>query len=175
MDGPEGRAGCAVIDGGEVATLTSPAIVEDRLTAVLFADDGQTRGHLRDRCVPVDLLEAPVTASAERLRQSMRTVLIEVEPMCLLARIALRCGVRIVAAYFHQVAAVFAAELDFDAAVAFAQDTSRGLPLRVGDTRNWEIGRHYDLLEPERCCSKLLTSETSSRLGSSALQGSCTQ
>jgi hypothetical protein len=46
---------------------------------------------------------------------------------------------RIVATHLHQVAAVFAAELDFDAAVAFAQDTSRGLPPRVGDTRNCEI------------------------------------
>jgi hypothetical protein len=46
---------------------------------------------------------------------------------------------RVVAAHFHQVAAVFAAELDFDAAVALAQNARRGFPVRVGDTGNGEI------------------------------------
>src|ERR1700728_1036908 len=62
----------------------------------------------------------------------METILIEIESMCLLAGIALRCGMRVVAAHFHQVAAVFAAELDFDAAVALTQNAGCRFPVRGG-------------------------------------------
>jgi hypothetical protein len=45
----------------------------------------------------------------------------------------------IVVAHFHQMAAVFAAELDFDPAVALAQNARCGLPVSGGDTGNGEI------------------------------------
>jgi hypothetical protein len=69
----------------------------------------------------------------------MGAILIEVESMGLLAGIALRFGMRVVATHLHQVAAIFAAELDLDAVVALAQNTRCGLPVRGGDTGNGEI------------------------------------
>ena len=62
MDGAKGRAGCVAIDSRKVVTLASATVVEDCLAAVLFAQRGKTFRHFRDRSVPVNLFEAPVTA-----------------------------------------------------------------------------------------------------------------
>jgi hypothetical protein len=132
MDGAKGSAGCVAIDSRKMVTLASTTVVEDCLAAVLFAQRGKTFRHFRDRSAPVNLFEAPVNPPTLRLRQPMWAILIEVESMCLLACIALRCGMRVVTAHFHQVAAVFAAELDFDAAVALTQNAGCRFPVRGG-------------------------------------------
>jgi len=86
---PRGSARCAAVQRGEVVSLASATEVEDFVPAVLLAYFRETRGNLGDRSVPVNLFEGPVTASAERLCQPVGAVLIEIEPMGLLARIAL--------------------------------------------------------------------------------------
>src|SRR5439155_26621037 len=81
----------------------------------------------------------------------MGAVLIKVESMCLLAGITLGCWMRIVATHFHQVATVFAAELDFDAAVALTENAGGGLPVRARDTRSGDVRWHS---RPPRPCSR---------------------
>jgi len=46
---------------------------------------------------------------------------------------------RIVAPHLHQMAAIFAAELNLDATVAFAQNARGRFPLQVTAARNGEI------------------------------------
>src|SRR5262249_19127761 len=70
-----------------------------------------------------------VRAPPQGLREPVRAVLVEVEPRGLLARVALRSGVRVVPAHAHDAPALGAAELHLDAAVALAQDAGGRLPL----------------------------------------------
>src|SRR5262249_36231446 len=79
--------------------------------------------------LPVNLLEGAVVAPAQRLRQAVGTVLVEVEPQGLLAGVSLRRGMRIVASHPDEPPPVGTAKLDLDAAVALAQDTGGRLPL----------------------------------------------
>ena len=76
------------VRAGQVVALSAAAVVEDRLAAVRVADRREARGDLADRGVPVDLLEAAVGATAQRLRQAVRAVLVVVEARGLLARVA---------------------------------------------------------------------------------------
>ena len=62
----------------------------------------------------------------------MAAVLVVVEAQRLLARVALRRRVGLVAADPLEAAAVVAAEAHLDAAVALAQDARRGVPLGPG-------------------------------------------
>ena len=84
-------------------------------------------------------VEAAVGAAPQRARQPMRPVLVEVHARGLLAGVALRGRVGIVAAHTHQVAPALAAELDLEAAVAFAQDAGRFDPRGV--VRGRGVGR----------------------------------
>ena len=65
----------------------------------------------------------------------MPAVLVVVEPQCLLARVALRRGMGLVAADPFEAAAVDSAESDLDAAVALAQDAGGRFPL--GRVSTW--------------------------------------
>jgi hypothetical protein len=122
-----------------VIALPTAAVVEDRLAAVFVADRRESRRDLGDRRVPVDLLVRAVDSTPERVEHTLdATVLVVVEAQCLLAGVALRGGVRLVAADPLEAAAIIA-EADLDAAVALAEDARRLLP--VGDGRRREF-RH---------------------------------
>ncbi len=83
-------------------------------------------GDLGNRGVPVDFLVAAVGAPAHRRGQPVAVVLVVVQPQRLVAGVALRGGMVLVAADLGELAAV---ELHDDAAVAFAQDARGGLPV----------------------------------------------
>ena len=119
----------ASVRARQVIPLSAAAVIEDRLTAVRVAHAGEARGHLAYRGVPVDLLERAVGAAPQRLRQPLRTVLVEVEARGLLARVALRDRVRVVAAHPDEAAPVGTAELHLDPAIALAQDAGGRLPI----------------------------------------------
>ena len=133
VDRAERRARAARVGAGQMVPLPAATVVEDRLAAVRVAHRGEALRDLADRGVPVDLLEAAVGAAAQRHGQPVRAVLVVIEPRRLLARIAARGRVGVVAAYAHQTPAVFAAELHLDPAVALAQDAGGRFP--VGDGR----------------------------------------
>ena len=109
--------------------LPATAVIEDRVTAVSVADACESRGHLADRGVPVDLLERAVGAPPQRRGDAIAAVLVVIEAMRLLARVALRGGMALVAAQLDEVAIRFAAELNLQPAVALAQDAGRRLPV----------------------------------------------
>ena len=83
----------------EVVPLAAAAVVDDRLAAVGVADRAEAGGDLADRGVPVDLLERAVGPPAQRVQHPLAAaVLVVVEPQRLLARVALRRGMGLVAA-----------------------------------------------------------------------------
>src|SRR5690606_38120364 len=110
---------------------SAAAVIEDGLAAVRVAHPGQARRHLADGGVPVDGLEAAVGAAAERRGHPVAAALVVVEAVRLLAGVALRRGMALVAAQPDQAAAVGAAELDLQSAVALAQDAGGWLPRGV--------------------------------------------
>jgi hypothetical protein len=85
-------------------------------------DRPQALGDLRDRGVPVDLLEGAVRTAAQWRRQPVAGVLVVVQALRLLARIAMRAGALPVTAYRRQVAVL---DLHLDAAVEAAEDARR--------------------------------------------------
>jgi hypothetical protein len=116
----------------EMVALPATAVEEDRLPPVLVADLREPSGDLGDRGVPADLLIAPVRPAPHRTSQTVRTVLIVVQPHRLIARIALAPRVRLVTADPLQPTPV---QLDLDSAVALAQDAGSLRPRRP-------VGRH---------------------------------
>ena len=126
----------AAVGAAEVVALAAAAVVEDRLAAVLVADRREALGDLGDRRVPVDLLEAAVVAAAQRRGQPVAAVLVVVEPEGLVAGVALRGRMRLVAADLGERPAL---ELDLDSAVALAEDAGGLLPLagRHGAPPSW--------------------------------------
>jgi hypothetical protein len=113
----------------EVVPLPAGAVVEDRLAAVTVDDALDTGGHLGDGRVPVDLLVRPVRPAAQRRRQAVPAVLVVVEAQRLLAGVALRGRVRLVAPDPFETAPVLTPLADLDAAVDVAEDAGGLLPV----------------------------------------------
>jgi hypothetical protein len=101
--------------------LAASAVVHDGRAAVLVADAAQALRHAGDRRVPIDLLVAAVAAAAERRRETMRVVLIVVEAHRLVAGVALRGRMSLVAPDADEMSVL---HLDLDAAVALAEDAA---------------------------------------------------
>ena len=110
--------------------LPAGAVVEDRLAAVAVDDATEPGGHLGDGRVPVDLLVRAVGPAAHRGGQAVPPVLVVVEAQSLLAGVALRGGVGLVAPDPLEAAPVLTAPADLDAAVDVAEDAGRRLPVR---------------------------------------------
>src|SRR6185436_15140332 len=121
----ERAPGCGRVRAGQVVALAAAAVIEDRVAAMAIAHRREPRGDLADRGVPVDRLERAVGAPPQRLGDAVAAVLVVVEAMRLLACIAARRGMALVAADPDQVVAL---ELDLEAAVALAEDARRALP-----------------------------------------------
>ncbi len=128
IGGAEHGARGARVRGRQVVALPAAAVVEDRRAAVRVAERREALRHLADGGLPVDGLEAPVGPPAQRPAQPIGAVLVVVEARGLLAGVAPGRGMGLVAAHAGKAAAVLAAELDLDAAVALAQDAGRGMP-----------------------------------------------
>ena len=126
VDRAQRLASRGAVGAAEMVPLAAAAVVEDRLAAVGLADRGELRGDLADGGVPVDRLEGAVGASPEGRLQAVPTRLVVVEPLRLLAGVALRPGVRAIAANAGDVPAV---DLDLDAAVDAAEDAGGPVPL----------------------------------------------
>jgi hypothetical protein len=107
--------------------LAAPAVIEDALAAVLVTDGAQPRRHLSDSRVPIDPLEGAVRAAPERVGEAITRVLVVIQPERLLAVIALGGGMRPVATYALEAAAV-GAELQLDPTIHGAEDARRGVP-----------------------------------------------
>ena len=117
----------------QVVALAAAAVIEDLVAAVGVTHRRQPRGHLAHGGVPVDLLERAVGPAAQRVEHPLATaVLVVVEAQRLLARVALRGRVVLVATDPLERVPV-GAEAHLDAAVALAQDARRLVPdRRVG-------------------------------------------
>src|ERR1700736_6745806 len=109
-----------------MVTLAAAAVVENLVAAVGVTNVLDALPDFGDRSVPVDFLVAAVGGSAHRGRQPVGVVLVVVEPQRLVAGVALRGRVVLVAADLGEVATV---ELHDDAAVALTQDARGGFPI----------------------------------------------
>ena len=152
--GAEGGERGAGVGPAEVVPLPATAEVEDGVAAVGVAHGAEPGRHLADGGVPVDLLERAVGPAPQRAGQALARaghagrrhcaaagVLVVVEPQGLLARVALRHRVRLVAADALEPAAVVAAEPHLDAAVALAEDAGGRVPLSLGGRGRRGCGR----------------------------------
>ena len=124
----ERPTGPGAVRAGKVIPLASAAVIEDGLAAVAVAYRGQPLRDLADRGVPVDRLHATVGPPAQRRGQPVAPVLVVVEPVGLLAGVALRGGMTLVTPHQDEVASALAAQLHLEAAVALAEDAGRGMP-----------------------------------------------
>ena len=117
--------GCGPVGSTQVIPLTPTAVVQDLLAAHGVANLCQARGHLSDRGIPVDRLEAAVGLAAQGAGQAVAVVLVVIEPGLLLASVAVRARVPAIAADLHDVSIL---DLDLQPAVDVAQDAGRVLP-----------------------------------------------
>ena len=104
--------------------LAAATVIEDRLAAVRVAHRTQLLGNFGDRGIPVDRLVAAVVATAHGRGQSVGPVLVVIQPRGLVAQVAPRGGVILVAAGTCDLFAVFG-QLDLHAAIQRAQDARR--------------------------------------------------
>ena len=116
----------AAVGAAEVVALAAAAVVEDLVPAVVLGDALEAHRDLGDRGVPVDLLVAAVRPATQRRGQPRGGVLVVVEAQRLVAGVALRRRVVLVAANLGQVPSF---GLDDDAAVALTEDAGGGLPV----------------------------------------------
>src|SRR5207302_1337725 len=114
------------VAAAKVIALPAAAVIEDCRSAVGVAHARESGGDFGDRRVPVDRFVAAVGTTTHRRGEPVAAVLVVVEAQRLLARVALRCRVGLVAADPLEPATVRSAQTDFDAAVALAED-ARGL------------------------------------------------
>src|SRR6185295_14770013 len=96
--GPERLQRRAGVRAAEVVPLPASAVIEDRLAAVRVPDRREPRRDFPDRGVPVDLLERAVGTPPQWRRQPVRPVLVVVDAERLVARVAARRRMRLVAA-----------------------------------------------------------------------------
>ena len=128
--------------------MPAAAVVEDLVAPVFVADRREAFRDLTNRGVPVDFLEAAVLTPTERLLEAALVVLVVVETRRLLAGVPLGSRMGLVSANLDQAPAVFASELDLEAAVAFAQDARGRFPFGGGGSR--DIGRGGHGIPPEQ-------------------------
>ena len=88
---------------------------------MLRANRDEPLGDLRERRVPRNALECAVTRAAERMCQPILIVLIKIEARGLLTNVTFGSRMGLVAADLHETSVL---DLDLDAAVAGAEDTS---------------------------------------------------
>lgn len=91
-----------------------------------ITDRAELVGDLADRDVPRNFLERTIHAPTQWRRQPIAVVLIVIEPVRLLARVALRRWMALVTAELHQMTTL---ELDLETTIAFAQDARGRFPL----------------------------------------------
>ena len=148
---PERVHGGRPVGAAEVVPLPATAEVEDALATMGVAHRRQPTGDLANGGVPVDHLEAAVGAPAQRMGHPLTAgrhagpighgsatgVLVVVEAERLLARVALRRRMALVASDALEPPGVLERpQAHLDAAVAFAEDAGRLLPHgRVGRRR----------------------------------------
>ena len=112
-----------------MVSLSTAAVVEDLRATVLSGDAPEAGCDLSNRGIPADLVVSPIRSSAQRRPQTVATVLVVIEPHRLVARVALRARMGLVPTNAAQRAPL---ELDFYAAVAFAEDACSRLPFGRG-------------------------------------------
>ena len=120
------RPRSATVPAAQVIPLAAAAVVENRLATVLVAHRGESLSHLGDRRVPVDLLERAIGATTHRRSQPVASVLVMIQTMRLLACIALRAGMLLVAAHLGDPPAL---GLDLEPAIDAAENARCLLPL----------------------------------------------
>ena len=106
------------------------------VAAVLIACSAKFGRYLADSDVPVDRLEAAVVTPPQRLRDTIWRILVVIDARRLLAQLAFRAEVRVIAADFRDATAVVA-ELGFDTAVVLTQHAGGGL--LVGDVHPSQV------------------------------------
>src|SRR5262249_4304531 len=145
----ERSQGRGAVEAAQVIALAAAAVIEDGVAAVGVADRGQPRRDLGDRRVPVDLLEGPIRAFAQRVEDPLAAaVLVMVEAERLLAGVALGGGMRLVPADLLEPAAGLAPEPDQNPAVTLAQDAGGGL--QGGGAIGLPVRAHRDISSPKR-------------------------
>src|SRR5690242_5575543 len=108
--------------------LPAAAVVENRLAAVLRLYREKPICDFSNRSVPIDRFKCPVRSAAKRRRQTIRSVLVGVEPLRLFAGIAFRGRIRFVASDSLDASSVRSAGLNLDSTVQAAQYASGLMP-----------------------------------------------
>jgi len=123
-------AGGGGVTARQVVALPTPAVIEDALPAFPVPQGEQALAHFANGGIPVNGFKAAIGQAPQGGGQAVPAVLVVVQAGGFLAEIALGGGVRLVAADADDLALIFPAQLDLDAAVALAQDAGAGLPVR---------------------------------------------
>src|SRR5258708_6440173 len=106
--------------------LPSAAIVEDARATMSIAHADQAFSDFANRSIPIDFLEGPVGAPAQRRGQPVFSILVVVDTLRFLTRVSMRCDVFAIAADPRDMPAI---KLHFDSAIDAAQDASGLMPL----------------------------------------------
>src|SRR5262249_57298073 len=118
-----GQEGGGIGAAGMMA-LSAAAIKRETLAAVAIDEVADTRGDFRNRCVPVDRIEAAIGAAPQRCGQAVAVMGVPGNPRGLVAEIAPRFRIVAVAADLADLAVL---DQDLDAAIDIA-DVAGGLP-----------------------------------------------
>src|SRR5208282_251890 len=102
-----------------MVALSAAAVIENARAAVSVAHSLEAGSDLVNRGIPIDFLERSVGAAPKRRRQPVLAVLVVVDPLRLLAGVAVRRDVLAIPTHASDTAPV---ELHFDSAVHTAQD-----------------------------------------------------
>ena len=132
IDRAEGPQRCTAVPATEMIALPATAVVQNSRAAVGVANCGKLRSDFADGRVPIDLFERAIVAAAHWQPQTVRAVLIVIEPQRLFARVSARRRMCLIAADAFESAAGVAAESHLDTAIAFAQDARCLLPVTRG-------------------------------------------
>ena len=124
------------IQTAQVITLAAATQKKDLVAAVPRLNLAQPCRDLSNRCVPVHALVGAVLAPPKRAVQPVGAVLIVIEPRSLVAQIAARAGVFLVALDLKDLPTALAAQLNLDPAVNAAQIARRLYGSRLTSTHN---------------------------------------
>ena len=114
------------VASAQMIPLPAAAVIEDARAAPLLAHSKEARGDLADCGVPVDFLEAAVGPPPHRRSQPVSAILVVVNPLRLLAGVALRRDMLPVSVHARDMPPF---ELHLDSAIDTAQDANRLLPV----------------------------------------------
>ena len=119
------------VGAAEVVALATAPVIKNALAAVCSLDRHELVCDFANRHVPANRLVTPVRSTAQGRGQPVSAILVVIHALRLLADVAPRGRVRVIAADLDDMTAMLPAELHLNAAVDAAQDAGGLFPLGV--------------------------------------------